>query len=736
MFNKSGFMFLYLYIFTMKEKNEPKIEPKSSRNSFMGISEEFDSSVALERRRFASITVFFLLLAIYISTSYSVTVVARSQNAVLIGSRSIPIASFAGVVSSIGNICIIFLVVFFKKRGLIISLILLILQFPLLIRNMFLARTVSSIPGVFSNLLTITAIIIIYRRNRMLEIYQEKEIENLKKQHKLSQHLFEQTATALVNAVDAKDTYSHGHSLRVAEYSEKIARLMGKSEDECNKIYYTALLHDVGKIGIPDTIITKDGKLTKEEYEVIKQHPEKGNQILQSISEYPYLSIGAHYHHERYDGKGYPEGLKGEDIPEIARIISVADAYDAMTSNRSYRSAIPQQLVREEIVKNSGTQFDPEIAKVMQQLIDIDVQYRMKERDALRELAGNNELYCTDYRSVISDGIVVTPFMTKIHLKFTPKNKPLKDAVLPSIILFDSLDARVHDEEKTIKDLLYYEYCNICFDGTISGSNIRKSLTNTVSHEKSRIRRNVGDNEIIYNIDAVKYKDHVLIRIDNGEETTEVTVVLPDSSRFAYIGLTGEHCDITDVTINKAKDPVPEDYITRIAEEISYIDGPVGDIPNVQVDGHRTASSDGIPVTDGMQITFHSKSLPTARLIWHCPYIELFHSDDKKVRGANYKEYILVRLDGEDWEYNEYAHNRMIVNRTDEFINWDAWKKAHKEGIDCTVTFKKDGNKITVSTENLGLSVKSVTEVLNEQTDIYAALTGDQCAITDIKIIR
>ncbi len=137
-------------------------------------------------------------------------------------------------------------------------------------------------------------------------------------------------------------------------------------------MYYAALLHDVGKIGIDESIINKKGRLTEEEYEVIKQHPVMGNQILSSINEYPYLSIGAHYHHERYDGKGYPDKLKGEDIPEIARIISVADAYDAMSSNRSYREAIPQQLVREEIIKGAGTQFDPEIAGIMQHLIDID----------------------------------------------------------------------------------------------------------------------------------------------------------------------------------------------------------------------------------------------------------------------------------------------------------------------------------------------------------------------------
>ena len=209
------------------------------------------------------------------------------------------------------------------------------------------------------------------------------KIEHLEEQRKLSQRLFEQIANVLASAIDAKDEYTRGHSHRVAEYSEKIAREMGKSEEECKKIYYTALLHDVGKIGVSDRIITKNGKLTDEEYEIMKQQPVIGSQILSSVKDYPYLGIGARYHHERYDGLGYPDGLKGEEIPEVARIISVADAYDAMTSNRSYRSAFPQQDVRDEIVKNAGTQFDPDMAKIMQHFIDIDSRYEMKEQTAV-----------------------------------------------------------------------------------------------------------------------------------------------------------------------------------------------------------------------------------------------------------------------------------------------------------------------------------------------------------------
>ena len=216
--------------------------------------------------------------------------------------------------------------------------------------------------------------------NHRLENAQKREIQLLKNEQEYTQKLFTETAVALVDAIDAKDAYTHGHSARVAEYARKIAADSGKSEEECEEIYYAALLHDVGKIGIPDSIINKEGKLTEEEYGVIKSHPIIGSQILSEISDFPYLSIAARNHHERYDGSGYPDGLKEEEIPELARIISVADAYDAMTSNRSYRRQLPQGKVREEIIRCTGTQFDPRFAQIMVKLIDQDKAYTMRER--------------------------------------------------------------------------------------------------------------------------------------------------------------------------------------------------------------------------------------------------------------------------------------------------------------------------------------------------------------------
>ena len=139
-------------------------------------------------------------------------------------------------------------------------------------------------------------------------------------------------------------------------------------------------MHDVGKIGVPGKIINKVGALTEEEFNVIKMHPVIGKHILENISQAPHISDGAFFHHERYDGNGYPKGLESSNIPDIGRIIAVADAYDAMTSKRSYRGILPQEKVRSEIENGIGTQFDPAYAKIMLQMIDEDKDYNMKEQ--------------------------------------------------------------------------------------------------------------------------------------------------------------------------------------------------------------------------------------------------------------------------------------------------------------------------------------------------------------------
>ncbi|MCR5007697.1 MAG: HD-GYP domain-containing protein [Oribacterium sp.] len=189
-----------------------------------------------------------------------------------------------------------------------------------------------------------------------------------------------QVVSALAAAIDAKDKYTNGHSSRVAEYSKMIAARSGYSKAEQDEIYLIGLLHDVGKIGVPDEVINKPSKLTDEEFELIKKHPVIGDSILGSIKVNPKLATGARWHHERYGGGGYPDGISGDQIPEEARIIAVADAYDAMTSRRSYRDVMPQDKVRSEIEKGMNTQFDPRFAKIMLQMIDEDKDYSMHEK--------------------------------------------------------------------------------------------------------------------------------------------------------------------------------------------------------------------------------------------------------------------------------------------------------------------------------------------------------------------
>lgn len=214
----------------------------------------------------------------------------------------------------------------------------------------------------------------------------QKNLQNeVKRQTLQIKTLTREITEALSKTVYAKDHYTRGHSARVAQYAKEIARRMNKSEDEQEEIYYMGLLHDIGKISVAGSIIRKDSELTDDEFDEIKGHPEAGYEILKTIHVLPRLATGAKYHHEHFDGTGYPDGLKGYEIPEEARIIAVADAYDAMTSKRTYSEVRPQALVRAEIERCKGSYFDPDIADIMLQMIDEDKDYKMKEDNGVHE---------------------------------------------------------------------------------------------------------------------------------------------------------------------------------------------------------------------------------------------------------------------------------------------------------------------------------------------------------------
>ena len=213
----------------------------------------------------------------------------------------------------------------------------------------------------------------LYAASRMYDSIQRKNNEYMKEieaKNREIQAITLEAISTIANIIDAKDEYTQGHSRRVAEYATQLASRLGYSNDEVEKVRYIALLHDIGKVGIPDYILKKADQLTDEEYEIMKHHVDIGDRILHEYSVIPDLFQGAKYHHERYDGKGYNEGLKGEEIPDIARMICIVDSYDAMTSSRIYHPGMTKEQAIEELRKNSGTQFDPAITEAFIQILN------------------------------------------------------------------------------------------------------------------------------------------------------------------------------------------------------------------------------------------------------------------------------------------------------------------------------------------------------------------------------
>ncbi|WP_051197241.1 HD-GYP domain-containing protein [Butyrivibrio sp. XBB1001] len=195
-------------------------------------------------------------------------------------------------------------------------------------------------------------------------------IESLKKKQQESAVFASEVSEAFAKVIDMKDTYTNGHSERVAKYTAMIAKEMGYDDETVEKYYRIGLLHDVGKVGIPNAVLNKPGKLTDEEYDEIKSHTIKGYEVLKDISVVPELAVGALAHHERHDGKGYPSGLSEDEIPQVARIIAVADSFDAMYSDRQYRKRMDFEKVLSIIREVSGTQLNPEAVDAFFRLVD------------------------------------------------------------------------------------------------------------------------------------------------------------------------------------------------------------------------------------------------------------------------------------------------------------------------------------------------------------------------------
>lgn len=587
-----------------------------------------------------------------------------------------------------------------------------------------------------TNMTMVGEIIIIYiftlvDTNEKLVEAHELEMDTLRKEKMSMKRLFDETSKAFVEAIERKDTFLQGHSLRIADTARKLAELQGKSEDECDKVYYSALLHDIGMILLPDSLIGKTRGLNDREYKLVKKTPIFSSEILSSIKEYPYLSQSARYCHERYDGNGYPDGLSGEEIPEISRIVTVARSYDAMMSKRRYRDPLPVQVVREELLKGAGTQFDPKYAELMVQLMDSERTENLSGTEA--EI--DKELRCGTYRDSISVGIPVSNTESILRFKCRRENIGKGDFSCPAVILFDAFDGRVHSNPNSIQSNHYIEYGEVWFDG----HSILTEARNLEINERFLTGEDdiSGEGEECYEMIFGRYEDHLRLSIRRPDKTIEAVMALPNKSMRAYIGLTGENCRLYDIEVEHTRETLKIGDIPRIAEEISYIDRIEADIPNVQVDRTRSAATEGIEVKDGLEIRFHSMSLPTASLVWECPYILLFYSDDRRVYGNGYEEYALIKLNGEIENSDEYADNHFRMKKTSDFAGWNQWKESNKEGLVYDVSFMKRDNRVVTISDNLGIQIQNITEIKEKEhrKKVYVAITGDQVALTDIRVL-
>ncbi len=391
--------------------------------------------------------------------------------------------------------------------------------------------------------------------------------------------MLDQSIETLAYTIDAKDKYTRGHSSRVAKYARMIGRVLGKSEEECRQIYLCGLLHDIGKISIKGSIINKPGRLNDEEYAEIKKHPANGAKILEKMRDIPYLQDGAKYHHERFDGKGYPMGLAGEQIPEVARIIAVADAYDAMTSYRSYRPVMDQGVVKQEIWKGIGTQFDPLFAKIMISLIDADIHYDMREKqgeqDDINFVDADSEIVWTvapkeqtaDIAMMTETGENKLAYFINAEDKWanplgniaiTDKSETLRFRAVarpeaqyvwnaPAILVFSSDDGTTtgtHYDELGVFMSAGYSWKAGSSDHEYASFAKRDAFE---SWENWMSRNKAG---MDYFVDYVRKGSEVSLKIYNDLLIMDAHLILPENyTNPVYLAISGEICDIYDVTV-------------------------------------------------------------------------------------------------------------------------------------------------------------------------------------------
>ena len=333
---------------------------------------------------------------------------------------------------------------------------------------------------------------------------------------------------------------------------------------------------------------------------------------------------------------------------------------------------------------------------------------------------------CDEYRSSITKGILIDDHVTHISFSFRKKN-PDSDFSSPALVLFDSNDSIVHDDAVSIEENRYIEYAEVWFDGNVVSTGARNIKVDVIE--------GVPDNDR-YTVSMARVEDHALLNLSGGAKKSRITVAFGDSSKYAYLAITGENCIIDDITVQKTRDTISEDDIERIVPHVSYIDRMESDVPNVQVNRTRSAYTEGIEVSDKMKLVFHTMSLPSSHLVWHCAYAVLYSADDGKIGGSGYKEYALVKLNGEVEADDEHAINTIEVRRTDDFIDWNTWKVENKKGLEIEMSFARSNDTVWIYVEDSGIVTENTTKIKEDVDKVYVALTGDQCALTDIRVMR
>lgn len=515
------------------------------------------------------------------------------------------------------------------------------------------------------------------------------EIQGFKDEQKNNRKLFAHAAAAFANLTEKNKKGMNGLSERTAKFAKAIAKKVGKSKEECEKIYYAAYLCDVGP------------------------------QALSYITEYPFLKETALYIGERYDGKGNKQALKGDALPEYSRLVTVARDYENMIND----ATLSKFFVREEFIREAGFKYDPVFAKAAYQLLDLGTNNGVFDKMTKKT---EREILCTTYREHVATGIGISQNVTNITFDCETIDKD-KIFSSPSIILFDSSDGQVYETQKTIDAHKYLEYGEVWFDSHIISTSAKNMEIRNVTEAN-------GDADSSYKITTSRFADHLLIKMQSSKKIFELIVALPSESKAAYIGITGENVHITNIKIEKTAQTVSQNDIPRITDKINYIDRIESDIPNVQIVKPLATFTEPIEVKERMKLYFHAQSLPDANLIWHCPYILLYYSEDKKVYGKNYREYAMIKLDGEENGSPEFATNDFIMRKTENFKSWNVWEEQNKAGFECHIEFFKNGNEVTLKTQNRGIYIQNTTRINDGNKEVFVVLTGDQVAITDIRV--